>query len=182
MAECMTPFGVRDKVTNNTIAVPCGKCPACTARRASAWSFRLMEEEKVSSSAHFITLTYDTAHVPLTPSGFMDLQKRDLQLFFKRLRKAQSKVDPLRRIRYYACGEYGGRTRRPHYHAIVFNVDLELIQPAWDLGQVHYGQVTKASVGYCLKYMSKTKRIPEHARDDRQREFALMSKGSAKAI
>lgn len=179
MAKCLTPYMVRDKITQVQIPVPCGKCPECLARRVSGWSFRLMNEEKKSLSAHFITLTYDTSHVPITKKGFMDLSKRDLQLFFKRLRKAHGVPVPENPIRYYAVGEYGGRTFRPHYHVILFNAQLEHIQTAWNIGQVHYGSVSGASVGYTLKYMSKPKRIPIHQNDDRQREFSLMSKGWA---
>lgn len=155
-----------------TISVPCGKCPMCVKRRVSQWSFRLMQEEKVSSSAHFITLTYDTPYMPLTDRGFMSLCRRDVQLFFKRLRKRNQN-----KLRYYIVGEYGGRTNRPHYHAILFNADLATISPAWDRGHVHFGTVSGASVGYTLKYMSKRKKIPMHANDDRVPEFALMSKG-----
>lgn len=168
----MTPFPVRNKVTNETIPVPCGKCPECLARRASGWSFRLMQEDKRSSSAMFLTLTYDTGHVPITKNGFMTLNKRDVQLFMKRLRKVSRE-----KLRYYVCGEYGGKTNRPHYHMILFNADISKIQAAWQQGQVHYGDVNGASVGYTLKYMSKPSRIPMHKNDDRLREFSLMSKG-----
>lgn len=177
--QCTTPFGVKHRLTGETIPVPCGKCPNCLRRRVSAWSFRLMQEEKFCSSALFITLTYSTAHVPLTPNGFMSITKRDPQLFFKRLRKAHPKGT---QIRYYLCGEYGSDTKRPHYHAIIFNAQVSLIQDAWALGSVHYGTVTAASVGYCLKYMCKPRIIPMHARDDRQPEFALMSKKSGHLI
>lgn len=155
------------------INVPCGKCPTCKARRVSHWSFRLMQHDKIANSSRFITLTYDTQNVPITAKGFMSLQKRDLQLFFKRLRKAHGKTNS---IKYYACGEYGGKTLRPHYHIILFDADIEKIQPAWNLGHVHYGDVSGASVGYTLKYINKTKKIPLHQNDDRQPEFALMSK------
>lgn len=45
------------------------------------------------------------------------------------------------------------------------------------MGTIHYGEVSEASVGYTLKYINKPKRIPLHRNDDRQPEFALMSKG-----
>lgn len=163
------------KITNQSVPVCCGKCPACYARRVSGWSFRLMLEEKVSKSAHFITLTYDTSNVPITRNGFMEIRKRDVQLFFKRLRKSHG-VNLEYPLKYFVVGEYGGKSFRPHYHAIVFNCRVELIQPAWALGHVHYGTVTGASVGYTLKYMSKKGKIPVHKNDDRQPEFALMSK------
>lgn len=168
-------------MTNEKIPVPCGKCPNCLARRASTWSFRLLQEDKVSTSAYMLTLTYDTSTVPFTKNGFMDLSVRDVQLFIKRLRKAQNSLCPgdyvQHPIKYYCVGEYGTNTRRPHYHIILFNAQLDLVQPAWEKGQIHYGDVNGASIGYCLKYMSKPQRIPMHRNDDRTREFGLFSKG-----
>lgn len=169
---CLTPFHKK----NDDTLFPCGKCIECTKRRASAWSFRLMEQDKISVSAHFITLTYDIKHVPLTEKGYMTLNQRHMQLFIKKLRKthAESKQFP---IRYYYVGEYGGKTNRPHYHIILFNAEVEKVQPAWQYGQVHYGTVGGASIGYTLKYITKARRIPEHKNDDRVREFSNMSKG-----
>lgn len=184
MPSCETPFIKND--TNQQL--PCGKCPNCLARRTSGWSFRLMQEEKECDTAYFITLTYDTTHVPITKNGFMDLYPRHLQLFFKSLRKSTLKkwretieleppnTRPQKPIRYFAVGEYGGRTMRPHYHIIIFNASPELITENWINGQCHFGQVTNASVGYTLKYMTKKGKIPIHKNDDRQREFSRMSK------
>jgi len=174
---CLTPYAVKLKMENKTIPVPCGKCPDCTKRRVSGWSFRLMHEDKRSTSSLFITLTYDTTHVPVSKNHFMTVSKKDVQLFLKRLRKAEAKLHD-NAIKYYLAAEYGGRTKRPHYHAIIFNVsDPYAIERAWGLGVTHYGTVTGASVGYTLKYMDKPRRIPEHRNDDRDREFGLMSKG-----
>lgn len=160
-----------------SIPVPCGKCPQCMKRRVSAWSFRLMHEEKHAMSAHFLTLTYSTNHVPITRNGFMTLDKTDVQRWMKRLRKEVALISQVP-VKYYACGEYGGRTKRPHYHVILFNVINErIIEKTWNIGAVHYGQVSGASVGYTLKYINKPKKIPLHRNDDRIMEFSLMSKG-----
>lgn len=169
----MTPF--TRKVETNIYTLPCGKCPYCFKRRVSNWSFRLIQEDKNSLSSLFITLTYDNKNIPLTMSNYMTLRKRDIQLFMKRLRKVNKM-----KLKYYLCGEYGGKTMRPHYHIILFNADIKTIQPAWNLGQVHYGKVSEASVGYTLKYISKETKIPVHKNDDRLKEFSLMSKGLGK--
>lgn len=141
-----------------------------------------MQEDKISISAHFITLTYDYENIPISKHGFKNLYKRDVQLFIKRLRRSHGTSHIS--IKYYAVGEYGSKTMRPHYHIILFNSQIELIQDAWKnsktkkyIGDIFYGSVTGASVGYCLKYMSKVSKIPMHKNDDRQKEFALMSKG-----
>lgn len=189
---CFVPMTIRLKMSNTSVAVPCGKCPECLKRRVSGWSFRLMQEEKVSSSAFFITLTYDTTHVPISRNGYMTLNKRDVQHWMMRLRKHTASRHPefrlppdhpdFRSIKYYLCGEYGSDNVRPHYHAIIFNVpDLIYIDQTWQLGTTHFGTVSGASVGYTLKYMEKQKRIPMHVNDDRIQEFSLMSKGLGKS-
>jgi len=184
--QCLNPVTVKDG-SGLDVPVPCGKCPTCVKRSASSWSFRLMEEYKVSDSAWFLTLTYNTDHVPISRKGFMNLDSRDLQLFFKRLRKAHGgasydmharKIGKMPKpIKYFAVGEYGSETFRPHYHVILFNANVDFVQSAWGLGEVHYGDVNEKSVGYCLKYLMKRGRIPMHKNDDRQPEFGRMSKG-----
>lgn len=158
------------------IPLPCGKCPPCLARRVSGWSFRLRKEGERSLSAQFITLTYNTTHVPISERGFMTLKKKDVQDFMKRLRKRS-----LSKLRYYVCGEYGSKNKRPHYHMVLFNADIESVIGAWSLnnkpiGDVHFGDVNGASIGYVLKYMNKPKTVPMHQNDDRIPEFSLMSK------
>lgn len=180
----MTPYVKKPKwndKNSGSVAVPCGKCPNCIARRISGWSFRLMQECSVSDSSYFLTLTYDTKYVPITQAGFLSLSKRDVQLFFKRLRKAHESEEPLSPIKYYAVGEYGGQTKRPHYHIVLFNAYADLVQPAWDRGHVHFGGVSEASVGYCMKYMYKGPWRPMHRNDDREPQFSLMSKGLGKS-
>lgn len=174
----MSPFYKQDKLSGEHMALPCGKCPECLKRRVSAWSYRLVKQGQAARSAHFVTLTYDTHHVPITKKGWMNLCKRDLQLFFKRLRKNTKIKD----IKYYAVGEYGGKSYRPHYHLILFNTEPHQVEQAWvdnngyAIGQCHFGTVAEASIGYTLKYVCKPSRVPLHKNDDRQPEFALMSK------
>lgn len=110
--KCDTPFIIKlteeksAKLQANTVGVPCGKCFNCKRRRISQWSLRLMKELEVSTSSYFLTLTYDSLHVPITKNGFMTLCKnskqneelrqiesttytnsdRSAQAFFKRLR------------------------------------------------------------------------------------------------
>lgn len=139
-----------------------------------------MQEAKVSHSAVFVTLTYNTDSVHITRNGFMSLKKEDLQKYFKRLRKLHSQDN--KPLKYYAVGEYGGKTMRPHYHIIMFNAEIEYIAQAWtldgkELGSLHIGDVTEASVGYTMKYISKPSKVPRHKNDDRLPEFSLMSKG-----
>lgn len=178
MAQCMSPFQVRDKENGTTFPVPCGKCAHCIARRTSQWSHRLVQEDKDSLCSWFVTLTYNNEHVPRTPNGFKTVCKKDVQKFMKRLRHYAPKFP---KIKYYAAAEYGSKTQRPHYHIILFNVDPDDVERAWrdkdgnPLGSCYFGTVTAASVGYSLKYISKKGSIPLHQRDDRTPEFSLQS-------
>ncbi|AXH73471.1 MAG: replication initiator protein [Microviridae sp.] len=197
---CLKPLTICNRQTQELVRVICGSCPVCVRKRASSWSFRLVNEDFRSLSSYFITLTYDQNIVYpstllgenskcykrhsishpgiLKKSGYLGLIPNDLQLFFKRLRKTgQIKgCTSEQRIKYYAVGEYGSKTERPHYHAIVFNADRERIIKAWRFGNVYFGSVTGASVGYVLKYLTKECNIPKHKNDDRARGFARMSK------
>jgi len=187
---CRSPLLVQKKGHLRKIPVPCGKCPPCRKRKVDEWVLRLMEEDKISDTAYFITLTYTPKTVPITPNKFMTLRKSDYQKFMKRLRKSHSgsalkQLHELntKPIKYYAVGEYGDTRKRPHYHAIIFNVKSpEEIEKAWTLdgeliGTVHVGRVSGNSIAYTLKYMDKGSKVPAHKRDDRLKEFALMSKG-----
>lgn len=113
----------------------------------------------------FVTLTYDDEHLP--EKG--DLQKRDLQLYCKRVyRRVEGG------IRYYGCGEYGERYGRPHYHLAVYGEeDVDLLSTAWGQGKVDVGFLEPASAAYICGYM--VKKFGERKRTDRVPEFAVMS-------
>ena len=168
--SCVTPYHVKNPrytgvgSSERFIPVPCGKCPVCLNRRTSAWSYRLMQEEKVSESALFVTFTYSTDFVNISPNGYMTLCKKDWQDFMKRLRFFSPKFP---KIRYYVAGEYGTQTMRPHFHAIIFNAQQKLIERAWTKGLLYFGSVSGASIGYTAKYINKGKVIPAHRNDDR---------------
>lgn len=202
MAQCLTPFNMTNKMTGEIMHLPCGRCYPCTMRRVSGWSFRLVQEDKRAYTSAFVTLTYNTKNIPIgickncnteeevnnyKGSGYKTLCKKCLQNFFKRLRyyeKEERYLSDSRNncpIRYYACGEYGSKHYRPHYHIILFNASVKAIEKAWTkdgkpLGDIFYGTVAEASIGYCLKYINKPSKIPMHKNDDRLKEFAIMSK------
>ena len=123
---------------------------------------------EVSSSAFFLTLTYDNEHLP--PGA--ELSKRDLQLFIKRLRKRNPG------IRYFAVGEYGSQKGRPHYHAVIFNlVDLDLVTRSWvdsdghPLGHIVGDRANMGRIRYMVEYMA----LPQEE-DGRQKAFRFMSR------
>ena len=158
------------------VILPCGQCLDCRCRYAQEWANRIMLEAQYHDESYFITLTYDEEHVPvaLDKSGepVYTLQPKDLQDFIKRLRSDQE-YHKDNRIRFYAVGEYGSTTHRPHYHIIVFGLkidDLELIgknrhgtllhdskkiREIWGLGLTEVDQMSWESAAYCARYTVK---------------------------
>lgn len=151
-------------------ALPCGRCVGCKVARAQEWATRVMHEARDHESSIFATLTYSPEHLP----GDGNLVPRDLTLFLKRLRRAASVGDVHirgQRLRYLACGEYGDIGGRPHYHAILFGLAFDdattvrrtdkplyksgTLERIWGLGQVNYGEVTRASAAYVAGYTVK---------------------------
>ena len=148
------------------IYVPCGKCSACVARDASQWTFRILRELDVSDSAVFATLTYNDKYLPFLGS----LSKRDLTLFHKKLRHRSPK------LKYFAVGEYGSHTFRPHYHGIYLNSFPEDIEKVWENGVCHFGDVNGNSIGYTVGYINKKVDNRPFA-DLQESPFRVMSKG-----
>lgn len=162
--ECISPR----YLTKQEMSVPCGRCAFCLATKRSDWVQRLAVEWKHSSGSCFVTLTYANPHLTWK-NGQSQLVKADLQKWFKRVRKAGY------RFRYYAVGEYGSQTYRPHYHVLVFgSVPEHAIRKAWDKGTVHIGQITLASCGYCCKYVINSK--DWKMKKGREKPFAIMSR------
>lgn len=145
-------------------SVPCGQCMSCRLARAAEWSVRLTHEASQHEFNSFLTLTYDDAHLPSDWS----VRVREVQLFMKRLRKALGLP-----LRYFACGEYGDRGLRPHYHAVLFGYDFPDKKPwrrtgsgfvtyrsaelekVWTFGHSEIGSVTTQSAGYVARYCVK---------------------------
>lgn len=84
------------------------------------------------------------------------LVKSDLQKFFKRFRKLFKYAFPESYFKYFAVGEYGSQTFRPHYHIALFVSHVlpfaqlsSLLSLAWKLGFVDF-QVSKGSIASYL--------------------------------
>lgn len=160
------------------ILLPCGKCIGCRLDKSREWALRCMMELKTCKGiAIFVTLTYNESRVPMTYYADPDtglalpaltLRLDDLQRFWKRLRKSL----PDTKVRYFACGEYGERTLRPHYHAIIFGYypdDLSVYQVCdtttyyksdfldrvWNAGNVLVAPVNFNTCAYVARYTAK---------------------------
>lgn len=159
------------------INVPCGHCVGCRLDKSRQWADRMMLELDHSKTAIFLTLTYDDFNIPVAcvlddGSPLFTLNKRDVQLFMKRLRRSFDG----REIRFYLAGEYGTETHRPHYHLILFGLslaDFPDIQPVrrnsfgqllyksdilyniWKLGHVALAEVSWQTCAYVARYCVK---------------------------
>lgn len=112
----------------------------------------------------FVTLTYDDEHVYINEKGVPSVNKRDMQLFMKRLRKLYPK-----KLRYFVTAEYGDTTHRPHYHGLFFFSCprtpriYDDIQNAWQNGFCQFGEIETGSITYCTKYCLKKTAPPPDA-------------------
>lgn len=147
--------------------VPCGKCSECLKDRKQRWTNRLLMESACYDphQVYFITLTYDDSHLVYSSSGVPSLRKSHIQSFIKRLRDFLQRSDkpdvyhgPVATVRYFVSGEYGDRSLRPHYHCILFGVDILGYSPFTIVGHNEQGQVLYTSdlISYTWTYGNNT--------------------------
>lgn len=193
--------------------VGCGKCEICRVDKSKEWMTKGYCESKMWKNSTFLTFTYDNYNLPMDRKlRRSDIQKfwKDLRYhLYKHTKKAQ-KVDLTEEqenleeiysneledmfgnnsrrknrkpIRYINCGEYGPKTKRPHYHAVIWNfkpTDLRRfsrdrrgywlytsakINKIWGKGFVIIGDATTESVAYVARYCTK-----KYARSEEEQE------------
>lgn len=185
--KCIYPVTIKNPnaatwpIKGMYIQVPCGKCIACRVNKSKEWSVRLLyEAEKFRDKSLFCTLTYNDDNLPVD----YGLHKSDLQNFFKRLRKDLSTNYDTKdiKVKYFACGEYGDHTYRPHYHFILFGLgvkDAHFISDNWHFGFVKVGNVSIKSINYVTGYVMKKYGgdLADAEYGDLERPFQLQSKG-----
>lgn len=136
--------------------VPCGRCYQCVKRRRNDWYIRCLLETYVSPYTYFGLLTY--AQVG------MKLEKRDVQLFLKRLRIKGYK------FKYLIAGEHGEQKDRPHWHCLFFSkqpISFTHIAQSWrggyessegknKAGWIRFEPIKSSrSIRYTVKYIYK---------------------------
>lgn len=183
------------------LCIPCGQCIGCRLSHARDWTGRIICESQLydgssslvdyDCSSCFVTLTYSDTYLPRTEGYLGTLVKKHFQNFMKRLRKS---IYP-KKVRFYACGEYGEKYQRPHFHVILFGYlpeDLvmfsdefghklyisESLQKLWKFGFVSIGNLTFDSAMYVAGYVTKkiTGDKAESHYLGREPEFSLMSR------
>lgn len=173
----------------------CGSCPECLQKKSRNWALRACMEAK-NNIGMMITLTYDTykyenSHIENPVDTSLHVSIQHLQRFFKRLRY----YFPDNEIKYIGAGEYGKRTHRAHYHAVIFGLHFDdlraykkskrgnmiykskTLEKIWKADKQHNGGICtvdsiniNASVArYCTKYCAKDSGVED--------TFMLFSRG-----
>lgn len=178
---CAYPVEVtRPFVPKGVVLVPCGRCMCCRINRRRAWACRILLEQTSHPISTFVTLTYAEENVPWADVGGipqMILIHAHLRDFMKRWRNNQGK------FRYFACGEYGEKHQRPHFHLVMFGVDPgmeKLIEETWGAGFVTATELISERAHYVASYT--VKKWTNKDNDDlggRPPEFAVMSRKPA---
>jgi len=158
------------------VEVSCRQCDQCAATYKNTWVARCMAELQTNPHALAFTLTYaDIDGKP--PLGALVYRYRDVQLMWKRLRKAGVKQygDDFV-VRYIVVGEKGSRYGRCHYHGVMFlNYPLKTLGKfsgvksegfaikrrldwsIWGNGYVEFQPATRKGMSYALKYILKSR-------------------------
>lgn len=181
-------------------AFDCGQCLPCRIKRRRLWTHRIMLESMLHTQNTFVTLTYTNDSLVSTgllseKTGMYTLEPKHLQNWLKKLR---FHVAPLK-IRFFAVGEYGDKSERPHYHLILFGypnckhyrtkrdnhnrVDWKnccnrcrIIGETWGFGDIELGECNPKSAGYIAGYAVKKMTAPDDNRlNGRHPEFTRMS-------
>jgi len=146
------------------IKVKCNQCMGCRVAKSREWAVRCVHESEMHDENCFITLTFNEKNI----EDYQSLDKKDFQLFMKRLRKKYTG----KKIRYFHCGEYGDKLKRPHHHACIFGLDFEdkilwqvregnrlyrseTLEKLWPFGYSLIGDVTFQSAAYVARYITK---------------------------
>lgn len=181
MSKCLNPShkSYVNKINGKiySVEIRCRKCIPCKKAEALMWAQRI-EFELTGKNACFVTLTYNDENLE-------EISKREVQLFMKRLRKHLKNEN----LKYFACGEHGELSERPHYHLIIIgwqpDISKDVYKAGWENGKVKWasktiekcwkkgfntvGSATKESIFYTTGYVIK---------DDNG--FRLMSKNMGK--
>lgn len=159
---CRKPY-----VASDGLELPCGRCMPCRVNRRDIWTARCVLESLYHPVSSFITLSYSDHFYPADESVSVE----EMQGFCKRLR---SSLGP---FRFLAVGEYGSRTFRAHYHALLFGLrpSHDALTKIWGKGHVWVGSVTPQSARYCAGYTVKRLIKGDERLEGRSPEFMRCS-------
>lgn len=106
------------------------------------------------------------------------LNKYDVQLFLKRLRKYYAP----RKLRFFAVGEYGPKHFRPHYHLLLWFEDVSLctslskvVSEKWPFGRVDVQVAQGDAARYVTGYANSFSFVPAVLKEAALAPFAVHS-------
>jgi len=161
---CFNPVYARNmpNIRSSTTApeyVNCGKCHGCKRAKARNWTIRLRHEASLYDWSEAITVTYADPHLPEGRS----LDHGDIQRWLYSMRYH---FGP---FRYFMCGEYGDKNKRPHYHVVAFGLHIpershwmrakhsiqcrsDHLERTWDKGHILFDE--KGATEHAIKYVA----------------------------
>ena len=156
---------------NKPFNLPCSKCIGCRLNYARSWALRCQLESLSHKDNCFITLTFSNEMLQKRKNPW-SVDVNDFQLFMKKFRKRYNKP-----IRFFHCGEYGEKTYRPHYHALIFGHDFRIktkqnnvkkfgkdkyplyesseLTTLWGKGHTTVGELNFDTASYTARYVTK---------------------------
>lgn len=153
---CAVPF--RDE--SRRVEYPCGQCLCCRINKRREWASRIILEAASHQNVEWITLTYSPECLPtggtLVPSH--------LSSWLRSLRTHLRRKYQITGLRFFGVGEYGSRTKRPHYHVFLFGLPHSLREEAsrlWKYGHVMWAhdpvnsKIAEYTAGYTVKKEGK---------------------------
>lgn len=175
--------------TIEALKIPCGRCIGCRLENSRQKAMRGTLEAQMHDQNSWLTLTYAPGNEPPGES----VNRRDLDLFMKRLRKRYGTG-----ISHLSCGEYGDRTGRMHYHVCLFGHDFgdkypwqktgvgtlyrsDALEEIWTEGHAIVGEVNFDTIAYTARYITKkiTGDKAEQHYQGKEPEFLSMSRKPA---
>lgn len=157
--------------------MPCNKCLHCRINQQRVWVTRMLLEARRKESC-FVTLTYDDEYLPENQT----LVRPHVTMFLKNYRNHYGP------IRFFFTGEYGEKTQRPHYHAILFGHASRIVMKpdgktfhdpritrCWPFGYTASKPATQSNMAYVAKYTTK-KTLKNTELNGREPEFNRVSK------
>lgn len=155
------------------ITAPCGHCLECVRARRNQLFSRMVCEQYSHGDipAVFFTLTYNDLNLPSDRSVSVD----DVRMFFNRfylyLRREGYDVDS-NSVRHIYFSEYCPSSGRPHYHGLIFGLDVkkrwpfyldfvDWLEKCWGKGFVHAKHFEPRGFKYVCKYLLKESNVPD---------------------
>lgn len=165
--------------------IVCRKCLPCRLNNAREKAIRAVHEARSHKNNAFLTLTYAEDHIGdsrLNYKHFQDfmrtLRRKQAEKLYKDTHKAGKQITMKEAreksyISFMVTGEYGDKTKRPHWHALLFNYwpqdtkylfmnkfgdnyyDSEELKKIWNMGHISLSELTFKSAGYVARYAAK---------------------------